>query len=63
MVLICGKNRMGFMMHTLRFTNSIVRSLVYGTRTRHADELNENTVMFGKRLEWEGCSRCFHENR
>ncbi|KAB2101539.1 Cytochrome P450 monooxygenase [Alternaria gaisen] len=41
----------GFMMHTLRFSNSIIKSLVYGTRTRHADELQEYTVMFEKYVE------------
>jgi cytochrome P450 len=41
----------GFMMHTLRFTNSVVKSLIYGTRTRHADELREYTVMFEKYVE------------
>lgn len=40
-----------FMMHTLRFSNSIIKSLVYGTGTRHADELKEYTVVFEKYVE------------
>jgi cytochrome P450 len=41
----------GLMGHTLRFTNSVIKSVVYGTRTRHAEELNEYMVWFEKYVE------------
>lgn len=38
----------GFMGHTLRFANSIIKGLVYGTRTRHTEQLEEYEVWFEK---------------
>jgi len=37
-----------FMGHTLRFSNSVIKSLVYGTRTRHAEQLEEYKAWFDK---------------
>lgn len=37
-----------FMGHTLRFANSTIKSLVYGTRTRHAEQLEEYKAWFDK---------------